>query len=635
MFQQHRITTFILIIALHSTGAKPPDVRKSDSTIKSAEINTNPKPMLFAHLTDVYLPRGDAHIVVQLDVVMLSLYVNFTVRKAEHVIGHQDKSTTAIMDELHQINTDARALVNSMGLMEVHDLHYENNTRQLFNNEVNAYYHSREKRQFLIAAGILGNALFSLYNNYQLSEIRKNANRNAKNIETIALAVHELDTKVGQNTKAIMELNDKFKHGEDKLNRYTTLLQLRNTCRSAVQNARIAMIGMRSGIADPTIFQPDRLQTALENIQIEASRFDMYPITTSPRDLAQLKTSFQIVADGHVLIFIHVPLTSAKLTYKAYQFNSLPIPTPLGHFELTAAKNILITGSHPSEFFALTPQEFNNCDKLSSGVLCQPPDVFETPSTEDHTPNLARCLYALKFNFHHSIAKSCQVRPVSALDRAIRIRDNTYSLFSHNKTSFTYSCPHQEDSVAEFSGLVSIDIHPGCSIQANSFALHAPFTIPKPEEDRPWQFLHLPDPIKAFQALSKETLLISQQHNHTIQLLLDQERSNLDKLKNPSRFAAKVFQGQPLAIALVVVSLILFAFIAALVLYCYCKRKLAKKATNKTLRNMRAAAAYQPKIQKAQIIRIEDPPCQSANINEIRPIEDHSMFSNIRKSTNP
>lgn len=346
----------------------------------------------------------------------------------------------------------------------------------------------RSKRDVMgaIAIGI------SLYNTYEIHELRQQMSRQTDINESILLSIKKEDMHVQLNAKNIQKVRDvarKLIASTQALAERASLVAFYEEFRFFIhQHTReVERLGRAVGATlngkfDYSVVDSKALKTAFVALERRGANRGYTLLDHNPAQVFTAPISYMPREEG-IDIFVHLAATKGN-QFRMYKYANLPFMLDKIQASIRTSEQYLVMDDEQEIGLVMTEQQFLGCSQFKEKIFC--------PELRAFDKNIASsCLGAIQTNKANLIKENCDLlmhpKPKQA---AYRVQKNTFFVHSPYADIVKVTCSNGTSSyVAE--GTMSIKLHPGCTHSFQTLAIKAE-ADPLVQEMPARKFLHIP-----------------------------------------------------------------------------------------------------------------------------------------------
>ena len=194
----------------------------------------------------------------------------------------------------------------------------------------------REKRQILIgavASGVLLNMGLSIYNNYEINQLRREVDRLNKGTDHIITALKEKDLAVKTLTEAVVTFNSTMIEYADDISRLSNEFSiiaayslLHTQIETGTQELSLLAEGLMSlpkGVLSPTLVDKSKIVNAVEDLNSKAKSQGYHLLHAEPSSIFKNEISY-ITEGSKIHIFVHCPIIKLE-PFPLYKYLEAPL----------------------------------------------------------------------------------------------------------------------------------------------------------------------------------------------------------------------------------------------------------------------------------------------------------------------
>jgi hypothetical protein len=335
----------------------------------------------------------------------------------------------------------------------------------------------RDKRQAMMAVGVLGTLFGTLFGLYSWQKIQH-----------LSTKIHDLEHQQHLGLMMLKNHETRMRRVEDDLSTVNdTLAQLVGVFKKEksvqeklfwLQNYQLQLdiltmhvqvIRTGWGTLHSHRFPLDWMETTASlavyrRLQDRAERMGGVLMTTHPMDMFDLPTSF-VCHDKDIYVFLHVPIIKERM--QLFEYISVPIRVPgNGSFiQVTAKKDFILVSKKNSLHKEMTGEELRRrCKTLGSNYLCEHLGVFNRRMESS-------CLGSLFVNSLSGVHSCCETEMVTEDWMVRQMSAERFLLFSREPLNLMYECRNGTRNNVVVHGIQLVEVPEQCEVFSSEFEL--------------------------------------------------------------------------------------------------------------------------------------------------------------------
>ena len=333
----------------------------------------------------------------------------------------------------------------------------------------------RPKRQAVVGALALGGVvLLSQWDNIMeylgfgsstTDATVRAVNEDTRHLKIMQDHVMQLET-ITQSMRTALSYTERYEHLEDE---YDTAVSLRSEVFGQYSYIYAGIEQLKSSHRlNSAIVHPPFVNEALTQLSADLRQDFKDLLIEDKNDVYQLETSYVMLPNFTLDIFVHVPVGDHSRQLKLYEF--IPAPIRLSNhsqfFQVEPFRTHIAVGpSRKDDYKELSPRDLSACKVLQHFYYCPHQSVLGF----DHA---ASCLSALFWNEDEMVRLSCPLKPVPHKDYFVQLNPSEFVLALDQRQPFRFKCDGDYEGVITLEGILKITIPPGCMLEGNLFTLH-------------------------------------------------------------------------------------------------------------------------------------------------------------------
>ena len=323
--------------------------------------------------------------------------------------------------------------------------------------------------------GLIGGAgIAQLFgkNDYDDSEIRARLGDNDVKLKAI-------DSTMRNFEEAIRKTRIRITDNQEQLYR----IEEKQLCAASVFSRKIevdrifnAIHALHQGTLHPRLMDPNALKGHLERINAEAKKRGYASLTNKPSDLFRLPVTFKKFKNSiRIQASIQIPLIRPASVMTIHEFVPTPLPltmensttNSIASFHFIPEKRFLARNQRLGHHREL--ENLEHCTNYNSIYICKYHNVAEKDNSQS-------CLEALYVANKDRTIKYCDWKVTHKINSPIQLDENTFHLYSPEKTRIEIECPHQFANLnmaKSLNGSILITVPDGCTAETNRFLMSA------------------------------------------------------------------------------------------------------------------------------------------------------------------
>lgn len=335
----------------------------------------------------------------------------------------------------------------------------------------------REKRQLDLLFGI-GNTLFGLYNQYEITELQGQV---AAEETAITDIIHKLDdqdatlhdyglriTRLEQTSQiTAIELTDFewYVDGVETVASFVETLrwqvEMAGTVTNALMDQKLAVQAVTQGAMMKMLKEADK--------SAEERGYELLP--NNAAEAHQCPCSF-IIKGGIITAFLHLPLAKTGDIMVVYEYLSVPLAVDQG-LQITVHPEhaVIATNQARTEFMTMTTTALTACDKRGAFFVC--PDAngkhrAGKVAQFDGEKDQSLCPWFLLTQDQDAVRKACTVEVHKRQSQFFELSGTEFVFLEKDPHQGALACRGQETRWIQVGAATRITVPPGCTFTTDT-----------------------------------------------------------------------------------------------------------------------------------------------------------------------
>ena len=352
-------------------------------------------------------------------------------------------------------------------------------------NSTNSSIHHRERRQYgIFVQGIIAlfSTLFGLYSTSQLTSIADSIHTGQQQTLVHTMLIHKQQTRMDLLDADVRQMKPTLKLATAAMYRNFEEDAFMGQIQVFTQQAELFyhhVLAFKQGLSQLLnnrlsldLLAIEHLAQLWSQIQKGTSRLSSQrDLFESPLDILQLPCSFQLLPNGTLQVYVHVPVVHETFDL----FHYVPFPVHMSDTDGNNSKTVLITHPTGKNMIILNKEQDlyvemdstdleTKCFRLGADYLCDNIPLFYR--------NLhGACLSGLFTSHLPTIKKLCHIEQTQSEWDAVRLSGNNYLFFSKQASFLQTICRNGTHTSRTLTGYHQFEVPADCALVGDQFRL--------------------------------------------------------------------------------------------------------------------------------------------------------------------
>ena len=335
----------------------------------------------------------------------------------------------------------------------------------------------RERRQALVAAGVLGGAIvasagLSMWNAHETKILQGRMTRMDGEIDDLFTLVHSsvklersLIAHVSTLKKAVIAI-------ENTVDGLEEFMRVSDAAHALFHRLNRRLQGFERVLAhqlSPKLVEEAELRHYFQQMAARIEDAGFAFVFEGVNQMFEEEVTYSL-NDDLLTLFIHVPVT-ARDSRRMELFEHLPLPIVSGNgstpslVHAPGSSAFLASDVGKELFIELTPEDLQACGRKGHDYVCS----FVFPRLRGGE---TACLPALFLHHTSSASRWCEGRELKETERIFRINSTAFLIWSEEPATLNFDCNRQLVA-QQVQGLVMVNLETGCEMSAEHFTFRA------------------------------------------------------------------------------------------------------------------------------------------------------------------